>query len=247
VRFQVVTIFPELTNAFASVGLIAKAAEGGIVQIESLSPRGFASDKHLSIDDAPFGGGSGMVMLPEPLALTMEALDATAARDGAAPCHRVLLTPQGKPFQQADARRFAALPGLMLICGRYEGVDERVRSMVHEQVSLGDFVLNGGEVAAMAIIEAVSRLLPGVLGNAESLREESHAAGLLEYPQYTRPRSFRAMDVPAVLVSGDHAAVARFRRQQALLRTRSLRPDLFARLTLSDEDRALLAETERKP
>jgi tRNA (guanine37-N1)-methyltransferase len=246
-RFQVVTIFPELTNAFAGIGLIAKAVESGIVQIESLSPREFASDKHMSIDDAPFGGGSGMVMMPEPLALAMEALDAAATNARRAPSRRVLLTPQGKPFEQADARRFAGLPGLMLVCGRYEGVDERVRGLVHEQISLGDFVLNGGEVAAMAIVEAVARLLPGVLGNSESLREESHAAGLLEYPQYTRPRSFRAMEVPAVLVSGDHAAIARFRRKQALLRTRALRPDLFARLTLSDEDRALLAETERAP
>jgi tRNA (guanine37-N1)-methyltransferase len=243
-RFQIVTIFPELIDAFASVGLISKAAEAGIVRIEALSPRRHATDKHLSIDDAPYGGGSGMVMMPEPLALAMEALDAAALSAAEQPCHRVLLTPQGTPFSQTAARRLAGLRGLMLICGRYEGVDERVRSLVHEQISLGDFVLNGGEVAAMAIIEAVSRLLPGVLGNLQSLDEESHAAGLLEYPHYTRPRSFRGLDVHPVLLSGDHAAIARWRRKQALLRTRALRPDLFARLSLSAEDRTLLAELE---
>jgi tRNA (guanine37-N1)-methyltransferase len=241
-RFAVVTIFPELIESFAGAGLIAKSIETGLVQIEALSPRSFTSDKHSSVDDAPFGGGSGMVMLPEPLALAIETLDQAALQGGGAPCHRVLLTPQGKPFTQSAARRFASLSGLMLVCGRYEGVDERVRSLVHEQISLGDFVLNGGEVAAMAVIEAVARLLPGVLGNAQSLAEESHAAGLLEYPHYTRPRSFRGMEVPAVLLSGNHALIARWRRKQALLRTRALRPDLFAQLELSAEDRALLAE-----
>jgi tRNA (guanine37-N1)-methyltransferase len=243
-RFQVVTIFPELIDAFAGVGLIAKAAEAGVVRIETCSPRAFAGDKHQSVDDAPYGGGGGMVMRPEPIALAMEALDASAARAGLAPCRRVLLSPQGAPFTQATALRWAALPGLMLVCGRYEGVDERVRELTAEQISLGDFVLNGGEVAALALIESVARLLPGMLGNAQSLAEESHAAGLLEYPHYTRPRSFRGREVPAVLLSGDHAAIARWRRRQALLRTRALRPDLFARLTLSAEDRALLDEDE---
>jgi tRNA (guanine37-N1)-methyltransferase len=243
-RFQVVTIFPELIDAFAGIGLIAKAVEGGLMRIETCSPRRFTTDKHQSVDDAPFGGGSGMVMTPEPLAQAMDALDASAARDGVPAATRVLLTPQGKPFTQADARRFAALPGLLLVCGRYEGVDERVRSLVSEQISVGDFVLNGGEVAAMAVIESVSRLLPGMLGNAQSLSEESHAAGLLEYPHYTRPRSFRGMEVPAVLLSGNHATIARWRRRQALLRTRTLRPDLFAQLALDPADRALLDEED---
>jgi tRNA (guanine37-N1)-methyltransferase len=243
-RFQVVTIFPELIDAFAGIGLIAKAVEGGLMRVETCSPRRFTTDKHQSVDDAPYGGGSGMVMTPEPLAQAMDALDASAARDGVPAATRVLLTPQGKPFTQADARRLAALPGLMLVCGRYEGVDERVRSLVGEQISVGDFVLNGGEVAAMAVIESVSRLLPGMLGNAQSLSEESHAAGLLEYPHYTRPRSFRGMEVPAVLLSGNHATIARWRRRQALLRTRTLRPDLFAQLALDPADRALLDEED---
>ena len=248
--FQVVTIFPELIDAFARTGLIAKSVDSGLLRIEALSPRRFATDKHLSIDDAPFGGGSGMVMMPEPLAQTMEALDAAAESSGQTRCRRVLLTPQGTVFSQAHARRMAATPGLMLICGRYEGIDERVRDLVDEQISVGDFVLNGGEVAAMGVIEAVSRLLPGVLGNAQSIEEESHAAGLLEYPQYTRPRVFRSAEVPAVLLSGNHAAIARWRRKQALLRTRAQRPDLFAKQQLSADDRALLDEpepSEREP
>jgi tRNA (guanine37-N1)-methyltransferase len=243
--FQLITIFPELIEAFGRTGLIAKAAEGGLIRVDALSPRRFATDKHLSVDDAPYGGGSGMVMLPEPMLLAMEAFDQSAEASGMTRARRVLLTPQGRPFTQPDARRLAAEPrGLMLICGRYEGVDERVRDVVDEQISMGDFVLNGGEVAAMAIIEAVARLVPGVLGNSSSLSEESHAAGLLEYPHYTRPRVFRGAEVPAVLLSGNHAAIARWRRKQALLRTRAMRPDLFARLTLDREDRALLDEPE---
>jgi tRNA (guanine37-N1)-methyltransferase len=242
--FQVVTIFPELIDAFARIGLVAKAIDGGVLRVEALTPRRFATDKHGSVDDAPFGGGSGMVMLPEPLALAIEALDQSAQAAGQPRSHRVLLTPQGRVFAQADARRLASLPGVMLICGRYEGIDERIHEMCDEQISIGDFVLNGGEVAAMAVIEAASRLLPGMLGNAQSLEEESHTAGLLEYPHYTRPRTFRGREAPAVLLSGNHAAIARWRRKQALQRTRALRPDLFARLTLDAHDRALLDEAE---
>jgi tRNA (guanine37-N1)-methyltransferase len=242
--FQVITIFPELLEAFARIGLVGKASEAGLLRIEVLSPRRFAVDKHNSVDDAPFGGGSGMVMTPEPLAQSMEALDASAQSAGVSRCHRVLLSPHGAVFNQADARRLSAMPGLQLICGRYEGVDDRVGELVDEHLSIGDFVLNGGETAAMAVIEAVSRLLPGMLGNAQSLTEESHAVGLLEYPQYTRPRVFRGVEVPAVLLSGNHAAIARWRRKQGLLRTRALRPDMFARLRLTAEDHALLAEPE---
>jgi tRNA (guanine37-N1)-methyltransferase len=185
-----------------------------------------------------------MVMLPEPILSAIEALDQSVA--GEARAHRILLTPQGAPFTQAHARALAGKPGIMLICGRYEGIDDRVREHCDEELSLGDFVLNGGEVAAIAVIEAVSRLLPGMLGNAESLTEESHTAGLLEYPQFTRPRSFRGRDVPEVLLSGNHAAIARWRRKQSLVRTRATRPDLFAQLQLSKEDRALLAEADRE-
>lgn len=240
-RFQLITIFPELIDAFAQIGLIGKARDAGLLQIEALSPRVFAEDRHASVDDAPYGGGSGMVMMPEPLCRAIDACDERALAAGSARARRILLTPQGKPFAQADARRWAAeCSGLMLICGRYEGVDERIRPLMDEQISLGDFVLNGGEVAAMAVVETVARLVPGVLGNADSLAEESHAAGMLEYPHYTRPRVFRGVEVPEVLLSGNHAAIARWRRTQALLRTRAQRPDLFARLTLAPADRALL-------
>jgi tRNA (guanine37-N1)-methyltransferase len=245
-RFEVVTLFPELIDAFAGVGLIGRAIDGGKLAIAARSPRDFTSDRHRTVDDAPFGGGSGMVMMPEPLCAAIEALTGTAEQAGLPRARRVLLGPHGEPFSQACARRLAGMDALMLICGRYEGIDERVSSVCDEAISLGDFVLNGGEVAAMAVIEAVSRLLPEVLGNAQSLAEESHSAGVLEYPQYTRPRSFRGLDVPQVLLSGNHAAIERWRRAEALARTRALRPDLFARLQLSAEDLALLSEHDRR-
>jgi tRNA (guanine37-N1)-methyltransferase len=235
-RFEVITIFPELFDSFLAKGLVAKAHGNGTIEVVRTNPRDFAPNKHKSVDDAPYGGGSGMVMLPGPI------LDAVESRETEGRLHRVLLTPQGKPFDQATARRLATLPAVALICGRYEGVDERVREAVDEQISLGDFVMTGGEVAAMAVIEATARLLPGVLGNLDSTHEESHADGLLEYPQYTRPPLYREQAVPEVLLSGDHAAVARWRRKQALERTRRVRPDLFAAHALSAEDRALLGE-----
>ncbi len=237
-RFEVITIFPELFDSFLSKGLVAKAHANGTIEVERTNPRDFASDKHRSVDDAPYGGGSGMVMLPGPILAALEA------RESGRRLHRVLLTPQGRPFTQAIARRLAQEPAVALVCGRYEGVDERVRDAMDEQISLGDFVLTGGEVAAMAVIEATARLLPGVLGNPESIRDESHAQGLLEYPQYTRPPEFRGQRVPDVLLSGDHAAVARWRRKEALRRTRRERPDLFASYALDVDERALLAELD---
>jgi tRNA (guanine37-N1)-methyltransferase len=236
-RFHVVTLFPELVAEFGRTSLIGKAAERGVLELRVIDLRDFTHDRHRTVDDTPYGGGSGMVMKPEPIG---EALASAPA------CYRVLLTPQGRPFDQQAAQRLAGHDELLLHCGRYEGVDERVRSLFDEELSLGDFVLQGGEVAAMAVVEAVSRLLPGVLGNDASPLEESFAAGLLEYPQYTRPEVFQGASVPEVLRSGDHARVARWRRGQALLRTRERRPDLFARLELSDEDRALLAEAEQE-
>lgn len=248
-RFEVVTIFPELLDAFARVGLVAKAAEAGHLRITAISPREFTHDKHRTVDDAPFGGGSGMLMRPEPLVSAMDAFDARATEAGSPAARRVLLTPQGAPLTQGDVRRLAREPALMLVCGRYEGIDERVREFVQDEISLGDFVLQGGEIAAMAVIEAVSRWIPGVLGNPASIDEESHAEGVLEYPHYTRPRSFRGLDVPEVLVGGDHAEIARWRRREALLRTRARRPDLFAKVTLGDAERRALddEDTPAKP
>ena len=235
-RFEVITLFPELFDSFLAKGLVAKAHVNGTIDVVRTNPRDFATNKHKSVDDAPYGGGSGMVMLPGPL------LEALESRESEGRLHRILLTPQGQPFTQAIARRLSQKPAIALICGRYEGVDERVREAVDEQISLGDFVMTGGEVAAMAVIEATARLLPGVLGNVESTHDESHAQGLLEYPHYTRPPEFRGSRVPDVLLSGDHAAVERFRRKEALRRTRRERPDLFAAYSPTPVDRTLIAE-----
>ncbi len=223
-RVDVVTLFPELFEAFRSTSLVGRAVEQGTLELVCENLRDHGTGKHRSVDDTPYGGGSGMVLRVDVLAACLEALDAKHA----APAHRVLLTPQGVPFHQRSAERLSAKPRLVLICGRYEGFDERVRDLVHEEISLGDFVMTGGEVCAMAIVEATARLLPGVLGNDDSSREESHAAdGLLEYPQYTRPAEFRGQGVPAMLSSGNHAKIAQWRSEQAVERTRMRRPDLL--------------------
>lgn len=246
-RFEVVTLFPELIDAAANAGLLGKALESQVLALRTLSPREFATDKHRSVDDAPYGGGSGMLMMPEPVLAAVEGLDARASAEDAPLARRVLLSPQGRPFRQADAVRLATLPAVMLICGRYEGIDDRLGHFVDETLSLGDFVLNGGEVAALAIIEAVGRLVPGMVGNPESLVQESHGAGLLEYPQFTRPREFRGHGVPDVLLSGNHARIADYRRQQALLRTRAVRPELLDAAELSDAERTWLAAQPQVP
>jgi tRNA (guanine37-N1)-methyltransferase len=229
VRFDLVTLFPELFETFLSTSLVGRATKGGKLVVSTSSPRDFGLGKHKSVDDTPYGGGSGMLMRVDVLIACVEAMDAAASERA----YRVLLTPQGAPLDQARVRSLAELPRVMLICGRYEGFDERVRAYVDEEISLGDFVLTGGEVAAMAIIEACVRCVPGVLGNEESAREESFSpdqGGLLEYPQYTRPAEFRGVSVPAPLVSGHHGEIERWRKEQALERTSARRPDLVARL-----------------
>lgn len=241
-RFEVVTLFPELFDVL-DLGLLGKAKDAGTIEVATITPREFTHDKHRTVDDAPYGGGSGMVLMPGPFAETLDYLD---AERGSAPTHRVLLTPQGAPFSQSHAQRFSKLDTMTLICGRYEGFDERIRALVDEEVSLGDFVLLGGEMAAAAVIEATARLLPGILGNEQSAADESHADGLLEYPQYTRPEVFRGQRVPDVLRSGNHAAIARWRRKESLRRTLECRPDLLEAADLSDEDRALLKEIDEE-
>ena len=227
-RIDLVTLFPELFETFVETSFVGKARRSGALAIRTRSPRDFGLGNHRSVDDTPYGGGSGMVMRVDVMIACMESLDADAP-DGAR-AHRVLLTPQGAPFGQRRAEALAKLPAIALVSGRYVGFDERVRAFVDEEISLGDFVMTGGEVAAMAIVEAVVRLLPGVLGNAESLREESHGeGGLLEYPQYTRPATFRGLEVPEVLRGGNHEHVARWRREQAVIRTAQRRPDLAGR------------------
>ena len=234
---KILTLFPEVFDSFLGAGLLGKAVERSVVRVERIDIRDFTSDVHRSVDDAPYGGGAGMLMKAEP---AVEAL--ASAGEGT----RILLSPRGEPFTQAIARTLAGRDTLILLCGRYEGIDERVRRFVDMELSLGDFVLHGGEVAAMAVIESVVRLAPAFLGNEASLCEESHAEGLLEYPQYTRPPTFRGLQVPEVLLSGNHERIRRWRRGQALLVTKQRRPDLFAKLELGDEDRKLLDEAEEE-
>jgi tRNA (guanine37-N1)-methyltransferase len=239
-RFHVLTLFPEFfTSALAST-MLQKAQERGAVEIVLHNIRDYAEGKHRVTDDSPYGGGQGMVMKPEPVVAALEAVDTGVARRW-----RVLLSPQGHLFTQEHAAALAQRPALALVCGRYEGVDERVRKFVDEEVSIGDFILSGGEAAALVVIDAVSRLVPGALGCETSAAEESFSQGLLEYPQYTRPPEFRGLIVPEVLRSGDHRAIARWRRQEALRRTHERRPDLLTHARLSDEDRAFLATLSR--
>ncbi|HEX4866317.1 MAG TPA: tRNA (guanosine(37)-N1)-methyltransferase TrmD [Acidimicrobiales bacterium] len=235
-RIDVFTIFPDMVGDFASRSLLGKAQEGGIVDVRVHDLRSGANDPHRSVDDSPFGGGAGMVLMPEPLFAAVEAIEP--------PRPLLYLSPAGRRFDQAVARELAATEGFSLLCGRYEGVDERVREhLVDGELSIGDFVLGGGEVAAMVVLEAVARLVPGVMGNQASAEDESFSDGLLEYPHYTRPAEFRGWAVPEVLRSGDHGKVARWRRAQALARTIRHRPDLIeARGGLTEADRALLAE-----
>jgi tRNA (guanine37-N1)-methyltransferase len=230
VRFDLVTLFPDLFDGFLATSFVARGIEAGRVAVRRRSPREFGLGKHRSVDDTPYGGGSGMVMRVDVLLAAIESLDADAP-DGRT-AHRVLLTPQGGVLDQRRVEELAMRDAVMLICGRYEGFDDRVRGQVHEEISLGDFVMTGGEVAAMAVIEACARLLPGVLGNEASTIDESHSpssGGLLEYPQYTRPIEFRGQRVPEVLQGGNHAEIARWRREQSMARTRERRPDLWER------------------
>jgi len=235
-RVDVFTIFPGVVEAYAGESILGRAGVAGHLDVRAHDLRLATEDVHRTIDDSPFGGGAGMVMMPEPVFAAVEAVDP--------PRPLILLGPGGRRFDQSVAAELAALDGFSLLCGRYEGVDERIRTgLCDDEVSLGDFVLAGGELAALAIMEAVARLRPGVLGNEASPDDESFADGLLEYPHYTRPADFRGMEVPEVLRSGDHGRVARWRRAGALVRTLALRPDLIERRGgLTNDDRALLEE-----
>ncbi len=235
-RIDIITIFREYLEPALGVSLLGRARELGLLEVRFHDPRDHTADRHRSVDDTPFGGGAGMVMSPEPLFATVEAGDVARPL--------LLLSASGRPFDQATARELATGPGFSLICGRYEGVDQRVADHLCDgEVSVGDFVLAGGEAAALVVIEAVSRLVPGVLGNDESLAQESFTEGLLEYPQYTRPAAFRGWEVPEILRSGDHGRVERWRRAMALHRTRARRPDLIDRVGgIDPEDQKLLDE-----
>jgi tRNA (guanine37-N1)-methyltransferase len=232
VTFELVTLFPELFEGFLRTSLLGRAIANGIIAVERTNPRDFAVGRHRSVDDTPCGGGPGMVLSAPPLAA---ALDEIGRQRG--PAHRVLLSPRGRLFDQAKARQLAAMSRVALVCGRYEGIDERVGALCDEELSIGDYVLAGGELAAAVIIEAVARLVPGVLGSGLSTTEESFSYGRLEYPQWTRPLDFHGRTVPAILLSGDHAEIARWRRVEALRRTQAFRPDLVARHPITDKER----------
>jgi tRNA (guanine37-N1)-methyltransferase len=240
-RFVVVTLFPGVVDAYLGEGIVGRARTRGIFSTTLIDPRTFTTDKHRTVDDVPFGGGAGMVMKPEPVAQAIESAGPVA--------RRIMLSPGGRPLTQADVQRYAALDSLLLLCGRYEGIDDRVvKRFVDEEVSLGDFVLSGGELAGLCILDAVVRLLPGALGNVESAAHESFSHGLLEHPHYTRPAEWRGEAVPEVLLSGHHAEIERWRRRESLRRTAMRRPEMLHNVELAPDERrfvdALLVNEE---
>ena len=238
-KFTAITLFPEMFDAVADYGVSGRAIGSGLVELRLINPRDFTTDRHRTVDDRPYGGGPGMLMKVAPLKAALAEADA--------PRHVVYLSPQGARLDQTALRRLCRHQHLVLLCGRYEGIDERlVASAVDEELSLGDFVLSGGELAAMAVIDGIVRLLPGVLGHAQSAQQDSFAAGLLDCPHYTRPEHLDGQDVPAVLLSGDHERIRRWRLKQSLGRTWQRRPDLLQQLDLCEEERALLAEFIRE-
>lgn len=236
-RIDILTIFPEMFVSPLAGGIFRRAIEPGLVTINVHNIRDHAHDRHRSVDDYPYGGGAGMVFKPEPVFETVEAVQSAIGED-AAKTPVILLTPQGRLFTQEIAAELAAHPNLVLVCGHYEGVDERIAEhLTTDLISIGDYVLSGGELPALVVADAVVRLLPGVLGSPMSSLEESHSAGLLEYPQYTRPPVFRGWAVPEVLLSGNHAEIARWRREQSIIRTACRRPDLLTKADLSAAER----------
>jgi len=251
-RFDVFTLFPGLVQPYLEDSILQRARENGLIEVQVHDIRAATTDKHHVTDEPPYGGGGGMVMKCAPVFQAVESILGSPPA-----CPLILLTPQGRVFSQTVARELSAHPRIALLCGRYEGFDERIReNLVTDQISIGDFVLTGGELPALAIIDAVSRLIPGVLGDPDGAEDDSHASGLLEYPHYTRPPEFRGWRVPDVLLSGDHARIARWRREQSIRRTWQHRPDLLAQAPLSEADLRLVSllkgeiseeEYQRKP
>lgn len=237
-RFEIVTIFPQMFSGYVHEGVLGRAVKSGIVEVNVVNIRDFARGTRKNTDDRPYGGGDGMVMKPGPIYRAVKHLERPLGRSLA-----LLLSPRGQPFNQSMAWELSRFDQLILVCGRYEGVDERVRlSCIDRELSIGDYILSGGELGALVVVDAVSRLIPGVLGRESSNQEDSFEGGLLEYPQYTRPRTFEGQEVPEVLLSGDHERIRAWRRREALRRTMEKRPDLLKRARLSPEDEAILAE-----
>jgi tRNA (guanine37-N1)-methyltransferase len=242
-KFDIVTIFPAMIEAGLGEGVVSRGVERGLLDVAVHDLRRWTTDRHRTVDDVPYGGGPGMVMKAEPLMRAVEDIRATRG----APDSVVLLSPQGRTFTQAEAERLTRLDHIVLLCGRYEGMDERVREVVAtEEISIGDYVLSGGELAALVVVDAVSRLVPGVVGDEQSVVQDSFARGLLDYPHYTRPAEIAGHRVPDVLLSGHHGDVRRWRRKAALIRTLDRRPDLIESATLDDEERAMLDEIRRE-
>jgi len=240
VTFDIVTIFPAMVEAALQAGVVGRAIEKKLLDVAVHDLRDFTTDRHRSVDDVPYGGGPGMVMKPEPI---FKALDAIEARRGT-PLTVLLTSPQGTPLTQAGARRLSTKEHVVLLCGRYEGVDERVRSRVDEEVSIGDYVLSGGELPALVVVDAVARFVPGVVGDDQSVAEDSFSRGLLDFPHYTRPAEVGAERVPDVLLSGNHAEIRRWRKRESVARTLARRPDLLLTASLDDEERRILAELQ---
>ena len=242
-KFDIVTIFPSMIEAGLGEGVVSRGVERGLLNVAVHDLRRWTTDRHRTVDDVPYGGGPGMVMKAEPLMRAVSEIRETRGT----PDSVVSLSPQGRTFTQKEAERLGRLEHIVLLCGRYEGMDERVRDMVAtEEISIGDYVLSGGELAALVVVDAVSRLVPGVVGDEQSVAQDSFSRGLLDYPHYTRPAEIAGHRVPDVLMSGHHADVRRWRRKAALVRTLERRPELIATATLDDEERALLDEIRRE-
>jgi tRNA (guanine37-N1)-methyltransferase len=240
-RFEIFSLFPQVFEPYLETSILQRARQNGLVEVRLHNIRDFTTDRHHITDDMPYGGGGGMVMKPEPIFTAVESVLGTPPM-----CPVILMTPQGRVFNQKVAQELAEQATLALICGRYEGVDERVRQhLVTDEISIGDYVLSGGELAALVVIDAVTRLIPGVLGDPDGAWDDSHAMGLLEYPHYTRPSEFRGWEVPEILLSGDHGRIARWRREQALLRTWQRRQDLLLSAPLTPEDHKFLNSIEQ--
>lgn len=242
IRFDVFTVFPELLRPYLTASILGRAVQAGYLEVHLHDPRDYTSDRHRTTDDAPYGGGGGMVMKPEPLFAAVRGVLSDAL-----PATRIiLLSPQGRPFRQSIARELAQEPRMAILCGRYEGVDERIRTgLVTDEISIGDYVVTGGELPALILIDAVTRCIPGVLGDEDAADDDSFASGLLEYPHYTRPPDFEGLRVPEILLSGDHARIRLWRRRMAIERTLRRRPDLLEKADLTDEDRKILKEIRK--
>lgn len=248
-QFEVFTLLPEVFPPYLESSILNRARQRGLLDVRLHNIRDWARDKHHTTDDTPYGGGGGMVMKPEPVFDAVEAIlgPIDSLQDSSkAGCPIILLTPQGRVFTQAVAQELSAHERIALICGRYEGFDERIRSLATDEISVGDYVLTGGELPALIIIDAVTRLLPGALGDPTGAEDDSHASGLLEYPHYTRPPEYRGMTIPDVLLSGDHARIEKWRREQSLLRTLERRPDLLEKADLTDKDKKIIEVQKSK-